>query len=140
MESKFFFLIKRWKFSNDWFFQSNERWLTHHKHKTSHMKYKTLSDCWLRLFASLCEIIFFILGNIFHSETECLLLRIMIILDLKNKFWSREIARNEFIIPWSSFVTGASNHKNEISSIKFIEKKWLMLGIEPGTSAPEVKY
>ena len=64
----------------------------------------------------------------------------MIILDLKNKFWSREIARNEFIIPWSSFVTGASNDKNEISSIKFIEKKWLMLGIEPGTSAPEVKY
>lgn len=33
------------------------------------------------------------------------------------------------IIIWSSFVTGASNHKNEITSITFIEKNgwcWLL--------------
>lgn len=123
LESKFLFLIKRWKFSNDRFFQSNECCLPHHEHKTSHMKYKTLSDCWLHLYASLCEIIFFTLGNIFHSGTARLLLRIMIIFDIKNKFWTCKTPRNNhYSFPWSSFDTGASNHTNEITSIKFIEK------------------
>jgi len=52
---------------------------------------------------------------------------------------SSEAVKPQGIIIWSSLVTGASNHKNEITSITFIEKKWLMLVIEPGTSAPEVK-
>lgn len=42
---------------------------------------------------------------------------------------SSEAVKLQGIIIWSSFVTGASNHKNEITSITFIEKNgwcWLL--------------